>query len=86
MVKHDFLSWIYFYKFVIIKNTWQERIKKIKVKVIYENKPCSYEECVILYKQLFVEILKADKFKTRETVERVVREAFSPEIFKEIID
>jgi len=39
-----------------------------------------------LYKQLFVEILKADKFKTRETIERVVREAFPPEFFKEIID
>ncbi len=60
--------------------------KKIRYKVIFEDKPCSYEECVILYKQLFVEILKADKFKTRETIERVVREAFPPEIFKEVID
>ncbi len=60
--------------------------KKAKVKVIFEDKPCSYEECVILYKQLFVEILKADKFKTRETIERVVREAFPPKFFKGIID
>ena len=60
--------------------------KKTKVKVIFEDKPCSYEECVILYKQLFVEILKADKFKTRETIERVVREAFPPKFFKGIID
>ena len=60
--------------------------KKIKYQVIFEDKPCSYEECVILYKQLFVEILKANKFKTRETIERVVREAFPPEFFKEIID
>ena len=60
--------------------------KKIRYKDIFEDKPCSYEECVILYKQLFVEILKADKFKTRETIERVVREAFPPEFFKEMID
>ena len=60
--------------------------KKTKVKVIFEDKPCSYEECVILYKQLFVEILEADEFKLRETIERVVREAFPPEFFKDIID
>ncbi len=60
--------------------------KKIRYKVIFEDKPCSYEECVILYKQLFVEILEADEFKSRETIERVVREAFPPEFFKEIID
>ena len=34
--------------------------KKIRYKVIFEDKPYSYEECVILYKQLFVEILEAD--------------------------
>ena len=60
--------------------------KKIKVKVIFEDKPSSYEECVILYKQLFVEILKADGFETREMIEKVVREAFPPEFFKGIID
>ena len=60
--------------------------KKIKYQVIFEDKPSSYEECVILYKQLFVEILKADGFETREMIERVVREAFPPEFFKGIID
>lgn len=60
--------------------------KKIRYKVIFEDKPYSYEECVILYKQLFVEILEADEFKLRETIERVVREVFPPEFFKEIID
>ena len=60
--------------------------KKIKYQVIFEDKPCSYEECVILYKQLFVEILKVDEFETREIIERVIRKAFPPEFFKGIID
>lgn len=60
--------------------------KKIKYKIIFEDKPCSYEECVILYKQLFVEILKVDEFETREIIKRIVREAFPPEFFKGIID
>lgn len=60
--------------------------KKIKYQVIFEDKPSSYEEFVILYKHLFVEILKADGFETREMIEKVVREAFPPEFFKGIID
>ena len=51
--------------------------KKIRYKVIFEDKPYSYEECVILYKQLFVEILEADEFKLRETIERVINEGCS---------
>lgn len=60
--------------------------KKIKVKVIFEDKPCSYEECVILYKQLFLAFLRVDGFEINEMLERVIRKAFPPEFFKDIID
>lgn len=60
--------------------------KKIKYQVIFEDKPCSYEECVILYKQLFLALLRVEGLEISEMVERVIRKAFPPEFFKDIID